>query len=155
MFEPFGWQKVAPTGAAGRRPRILVVDDEPSVRQFVYRILQTEEVDLLEAGDGKEALAVVESQSAPIDLLLTDIDMPVMDGQQLASTLRSRFPKLKVLFFTGVSDRLFRQADLLPDDCAFEDKPITPRGLCQAVNLLLYGTLTRPGAGSADRHSRR
>lgn len=154
MLEAFRRRKAAPTGTAGRRPRILVVDDEASVRQFVYRILQTEEVDLLEAGNGEEALAVVESQSIPIDLLLTDIDMPVMDGQQLASTLRSRFPELKVLFFTGVSDRLFVQADLLPDACAFEDKPITPRGLCQAVNLLLYGTLTRPGAGSPD-HSRR
>jgi len=125
-------------------PRILVVDDEAEVRDVVRRILEPEGLELLEAGNGQEALAVVEQQSAPIDLLLTDLQMPVMDGEQLATAVRSRFPKMKVLFLTGMSERLFVRGEILPQDCAFEDKPITPGRLREAVYLLLYGTLAPP-----------
>ena len=132
-----------------KRPRILIVDDEASVRGFVRRILEREDLELLEAGNGREALEVVEAESTPIDLLLTDIDMPVMDGERLAAALRARFPTLKILFLTGVSERLFLSGEILPENCAFEDKPITARALCQAVYLLLYGTIEPPGRSSS------
>lgn len=151
MFEALWPRKPSPARVDDRRPRILVVDDEAAVRQVVRRMLAEEDVELLEARNGKEALAVVDSQTVPIDLLLTDLRMPVMDGQELAQALRPRFPDLKVLYLTGYSDRLFVANQPLPEGCAFEDKPITTSRLLQAVNLLLYGTLTRPKAGRTAR----
>ena len=86
--------------------RVLVVDDEVSVRTFAARVLDRAGYATTVAADGLEALSIADAQD-PFDLVLTDVVMPGMHGDELARQLLRREPDLKVLYFTGYSDRLF------------------------------------------------
>jgi CheY-like chemotaxis protein len=129
------------SGAATKSARILVVDDEPNVREFVDRTLRSVGHTTVTAGSGAEALKVAESDGA-FDLLLTDVRMPVMTGDELARRFRLLHPEVKVLYLTGFADQLFKEKGALWEDEAFLDKPASVSGLLQAVSLLLYGDLT-------------
>ena len=123
-----------------RTPRVLVVDDEPSVREFITRAMKDSGCEITVAGNGTEALAAAE-KNEPFDLLLTDVVMPQMSGDELARRLRQSQPSLKVLYLTGYSDRLLKDKSTLWEDEAFLDKPCSKQGLLEAVSLLLYGHL--------------
>jgi CheY-like chemotaxis protein len=122
-------------------PTVLVVDDEAGVRDVVRRVLLNEGYRVIEASDGMDALSVAQAEGAPLDLLLTDLKMPRMDGRQLADALRQRQPNLKVLFLTAYADNLFVDRAMLEDDTAYLEKPVSAKGLNEAVRLLLYGSL--------------
>jgi CheY-like chemotaxis protein len=125
--------------------RILVVDDEEPIRVFVGRVLRQLDCDIATAADGSEAIAIAEAQG-PFDLLVTDMLMPGIPGDELARRLRLAHPALKILYLTGYSDRLFEQRNLLWEDEAFLDKPVTVRGLLEAVSLLLDERIPPPRA---------
>ncbi len=95
------------------------------------------------AGDGPEALRTAHEQG-PFDLFVVDINMPGMRGNELARQLRQHDHNVKVLFFTGFSDRLFEERDVLWEGEAFLEKPVTKDGLLQAVALLLFGHTRGP-----------
>lgn len=118
--------------------RVLVVDDEEVVRDLVTRILYQAGYTVLSASDGPDALLIADI-NAPIDLLVADLVMPQMYGDEVARQMRSRHPRLRVLYLTGHSGRLFTHRPLLPDREAFLDKPFTPEDLLEAISLLLYG----------------
>ena len=118
--------------------RVLVVDDEEPVRRFVERVLHDAGYETAVAGDGSEAIQVAAKFSG-IDVLVTDVMMPNMLGDELARRLRQNEPDLKVLYLTGYSDRLFKEKVTLWEAEAFLDKPCSVAGLRQAVSLLLYG----------------
>jgi CheY-like chemotaxis protein len=80
---------------------ILVVDDEPDVRGLAREILEAGGYEVMEAGDGEEALRVAEAYPAPIHLLLTDVVMPRLNGVELASRLTQLHPDTKVLYMSG------------------------------------------------------
>ena len=120
--------------------RILVVDDEPVVREFVDRVLKGAGYATALAPDGPAAIGLAEQ--GRFDLLLTDEIMPQMTGHELARRLRIADPRLKVLYLTGYSDRLFAEKGGLWEDEAFLDKPCSVNGLRQAVSLLLEGHLS-------------
>lgn len=92
--------------AATSAARILVVDDEPSIRAFADRVLREAGYDVTVASSGPEALTLAEKQGC-FDLFVIDVVMPEMLGQELARRLREREPDVKALYFTGFSDRLF------------------------------------------------
>ena len=94
------------------------------------------------AADGPEAIEEATTLQ-PFDLLLTDLMMPQMTGDELARRLRVGHPSLKVLYLTGFSDRLFKEKVTLWADEAFLDKPCSVKGLLQAVSLLLFGAWMR------------
>ena len=121
---------------------MLVADDDPLMSQLLTRIPARENYELLIARDVGEALTLAEGYQADIDLLVTDCEMPVMKGPELAERLRGTRPRLKVLFQTGFADMLFAQRPVLDDDSAFLEKPFTARGLQEAARLALFGTLT-------------
>jgi two-component system cell cycle sensor histidine kinase/response regulator CckA len=121
--------------------RILVVDDEPVVVEFVERVLQTAGYDIMTATSGDAALELCTEQGLP-DLLVTDMKMPRMEGDELASKLRQRDPDLKVLYLTGFADLLFKNKELLWDGEAYLEKPCTIDGLLEAVSLLLSGEVS-------------
>ncbi len=127
-------------------PRILIVDDEEPVRRFVDRALQAAGYETATAGGGLEALDVAASRG-PFGLLLTDVMMPEMTGDELARRLRQRDPRLKVLYLTGFSDQLFKEKVTLWEDEAFLDKPCSVNGLLQAVSLLSTGSVDRGRRG--------
>jgi CheY-like chemotaxis protein len=123
--------------------RILVVDDEPGIVSFVDRVLRRAGYRTCTATGGREALQAADASHGAdtFDLLLTDVHMPEMSGQELARQVRQRQPEMKVLYLTGFTDQLFAEKPILWEDEAFLDKPTTVDGLLQAVALLLHGTL--------------
>lgn len=132
-----------------RAPRLLIVDDEDSVRRLVDRMLRGAGYNITVAQDGTTALhsaATVE----PFDLLITDLMMPGLQGDELARRLRQQTPALKVLYLTGFVDRLYTSRLFLWEDEAFLEKPFTQAGLREAVSLALFGH-TR-GLASDERH---
>jgi two-component system, cell cycle sensor histidine kinase and response regulator CckA len=118
--------------------RILVVDDEESIRTFVGRALRGAGYEVLVAADGPTALTAVE-QNGPFDLFVFDMMMPEMSGAELGRRLRILHPDAQILYFTGYSDVLFNEKCMLWEHEAFLDKPVTTKGLLEAVSLLLYG----------------
>lgn len=135
--------------AKRRRPvdasplHVLVVDDEEPIRKFVDRVLRDAGYHTKMAADGPEAIEVARSMET-VDLLLTDVMMPQMAGDELARRLRQDEPALKVLYLTGFSDSLFKERMTLWQDEAFLDKPCTVKGLLQAVSLITCGRLPVP-----------
>jgi two-component system cell cycle sensor histidine kinase/response regulator CckA len=121
----------------------LIVDDEEPVRRFVERVLREASYQTVTASDGPEAIDLVASRG-PFDILVTDMMMPAMTGDELARRLRLQEPSLKVLYLTGFSERLFRQKSTLWEDEAFLDKPCSVRGLLEAISLLLTGRVNIP-----------
>lgn len=129
--------------APGRPVSVLVVDDEDLVRKFVARVLRDAGYQIATASDGPEALAVAATLDA-FDILVTDVMMPQMTGDELARRVRVLTPGIKVLYLTGFSDRLFKEKVTLWADEAFLDKPCSVKGLLQAVSLLLFGHFEMP-----------
>jgi CheY-like chemotaxis protein len=115
---------------------LLVVEDEAAVRRGVQRNLERLGYRVATASDGENALRVTEALG-PIDLLLTDVVMPGLDGPGLACRLRARWPGLPVLFVTGYSaDRLTHSDALGPNDRVLE-KPYQLDDLAQAIREML------------------
>jgi two-component system cell cycle sensor histidine kinase/response regulator CckA len=123
---------------AGTPIAALVVDDEEPIRTFVDRVLTGAGYKTTLAANGAEALEVAQ-KVGPFDLLVTDLMMPQMTGDELARRLRQGEPELKVLYLTGFSDYLFKQKATLWEDEAFLDKPCSIKGLTEAVSLLVFG----------------
>ncbi len=137
------WLRPA-TADVSRGPlKILVVDDEEPVRKFVDRVLRDAGYETFLAPDGPEALQVAKA-NAGIDVLLTDLMMPQMNGDELARRMRQQEPKVKVLYLTGYSDRLFKEKVMLWEDEAFLDKPCSVKGLLQAVSMVTFGRIEAP-----------
>jgi CheY-like chemotaxis protein len=120
--------RTPPAGAT----TILVVDDLEAVRRLARRALQDAGYRVLEAGDGVEALACLE-QSPVVDLVLTDLRMPKMDGWELATHLARRSPPLPVLFMSGYDEHLGSESIAGP----VLAKPFIPAQLCEQVRHLV------------------
>ena len=86
-------------------PRVLIADDEESMRMLVARAIAMDGHDIVTAEDGAEALEILIRENGAFDLLLTDIKMPVMDGIALALTVARDFPDLTILLMTGFADQ--------------------------------------------------
>jgi two-component system cell cycle sensor histidine kinase/response regulator CckA len=138
------------TGIRAGAFRVLIVDDEGSVREFTDRVLRDAGYTTTTAGSGREALAVA-TASEPFDLLLADVMMPEMRGDELAAQLRQAQPDLKVLYLTGFSDNLFTEKITLWEGEAFLEKPSSIQGLLEAVSLLLFGRLAARAEPSAQQ----
>ena len=119
-------------------PRVLVVDDEQSIRVFAARALSETGCDVAVAADGPDALTIVDERG-PFDLYLIDLLLPRMRGDELARRLRQADPNVKILYFTGYSDRLFDAKKTLWENEAFIEKPVSVKGLIEAVSLSLFG----------------
>ena len=124
------------------RPRVLIVDDEEQVRTFVERVLRGAGYETALAGDAAAALAQA-SKPGSFDVVVTDLMMPQMSGDELARRMREVDPLVKVLYLTGFSDHLFKEKVTLWADEAFLDKPCSIKGLLEAVSLLATGTIAR------------
>lgn len=121
--------------------RILCVDDENAVRAYLRTILKTAGFDVLEAEDGVEALAILKELGGAIDLLVTDVRMPRMDGIALAEAVAARYSGIPVLFISGYSFDLTLEQQKRPDNtCAFVQKPFFPSGFLQTVQKCLGPT---------------
>ena len=92
--------------------RILIADDEESMRLLVGRAIAMDGHEIVTAEDGAEALEIINEQGGAFDLLLTDIKMPIMDGIALALATARDFPELTILLMTGYADQRERATGL-------------------------------------------
>jgi PAS domain S-box-containing protein len=124
-----------PTPVDAGHETVLIVEDEPAVRNLVASALRDEAFDLLLAASTDEALAIADARSAPVDLLVTDAIMPGRSGIELAALLTARWPGLRVIVMSGYTD----EALSLTRTAAIEvlQKPFTPRDLRRRVRELL------------------
>jgi len=93
-------------------PRVLIADDEDSMRSLVARAIAMDGHDTVTAQDGAEALEILTREQGAFDLLLTDIQMPIMDGIALALSAARDFPGLTILLMTGFADQRERASNL-------------------------------------------
>jgi len=93
-------------------PRVLIADDEDSMRSLVARAIAMDGHDIVTAQDGAEALDILTREQGAFDLLLTDIQMPIMDGIALALSAARDFPGLTILLMTGFADQRERASNL-------------------------------------------
>jgi two-component system cell cycle sensor histidine kinase/response regulator CckA len=121
---------------------VLVVDDEARTRELERRILETGPYTVLEASGAAEAFTILAEHE--VDLLISDLEMPGLTGEEMVAKVRAMFPTQKVLYVSGVVDRLLDARQVLGEGEAFLDKPFTAKSLLEAVSLLLYDTLTPP-----------
>src|SRR5690242_18612743 len=128
-------QNVHLTTARGAET-ILLVEDEPAVRRLVSQMLQLTGYTVLEAANGAEALGLMDHNGQPVDLLLTDIVMPSMNGGTLAQRLSSRFPEMRVLFTSGYMDDGVVQ-EVVTMGAQFLPKPFTLEALTRKVRQVL------------------
>ena len=110
------------------------------MRHTERRILEDAGFQVHEAEDGAVAIEMLKG-NLPLSLVISDVDMPNLPGDEFARQLHELRPGLKVLFVTGHVSRLFEAKPLLEDDRAFLSKPFTPKSLTQAVSQLLYNTI--------------
>ncbi|WP_285556754.1 PAS domain-containing hybrid sensor histidine kinase/response regulator [Actinoplanes regularis] len=136
------------TGPAAKPPRgqgqvVLAVDDEAAIRHLVARILNRNGYATLIAESGPHALSLVEQEH--VDLLLTDIIMPEMNGRDLADALRRKDPGLPVIYMSGYSDGLLSAQHLLTETTQLIQKPFTAGELLHTVHTLFTtACATRP-----------
>jgi CheY-like chemotaxis protein len=116
---------------------ILVVEDEPEVRALIGEVLSTRGYTILSAADPEEAERLEQDYSGKIDLLLTDMVMPVKSGAALAQALARKRPDMKILFMSGYADPTIAHSPAWKAGSPFIQKPFTPAHLAQRLRELL------------------
>ena len=128
---------VAPLGDAHLPVTILVVDDEESVRALIARMLAAEGYATLEAADGPAALDLLEHHEGPVDLVVLDMVMPVMDGGRLAAEVIRRNPAQRILCMSAYAPAELADLGLQSPDAAFLRKPFMAAQLYRHVREAL------------------
>ena len=116
---------------------ILVVEDEETVRKVAVKVLIQLGYTVVEALNGRKALELVEKQKTAPNLLITDVVMPDMGGEELAEEYRRRSPGAKVLFMSGYTDSAIQQDKMLKPGMELLEKPFTPPDLARKVREVL------------------
>jgi len=125
------------------RARVLIVDDEQPVLRLLVRVLSVDNYDIQSAESGVEAMKLIDAPNfSGLDLLVTDLMMPHMNGRELGAIVRPRYPSARVLYVTGFADSLFKGVQELGEGESFIEKPFGAEGLLEATRLLMFGHIT-------------
>ncbi|MGE0814688.1 MAG: PAS domain S-box protein [Vicinamibacterales bacterium] len=119
------------------RGRVLVVDDDADIRSVIGRALGHAGYDVIAAGNGLEALEVLTAQAGRVDLVLTDVMMPGMDGADLAARVKDEFPSVRMLFTSGYAESVLAKRGVFAGGIEFLAKPYTLRALTEKVRGVL------------------
>jgi two-component system cell cycle sensor histidine kinase/response regulator CckA len=119
---------------------ILLVEDEDAVRSFAARALRMRGYTVLEAPGGEAGLDIVRSQAGAIDLLITDVVMPNMDGPTLVRAARQLRPDMRIIFMSGYAEDAFRRNEEKAEDLHFLPKPFGLKQLVAKVKEVLSGS---------------
>jgi hypothetical protein len=118
---------------------VMLVEDDESVRNLVRTMLETKGYRVLAAAGADEAERLCTEDNCPVDLLLTDVVMPEVNGRVLAERLSERSPSMRILFMSGYSDEaVYRHGEISPN-ASFIEKPFTDRTLARKVREVLDG----------------
>jgi len=126
-----------PSGLQGGTETVLVVEDEDTLRTLCERILGGLGYRVMPARNGAEAIALAQGYGDRIDLLLTDVVMPGMNGSELATQLVLHNPEMKVLFTSGYTEDVISHHGVLAEGVSFIGKPYRPSALARKVREVL------------------
>jgi CheY-like chemotaxis protein len=126
-------------GAEGRRPTVLLAEDDEHVRWLAGQALRYAGYAVLEAADGAEAVRLGREHAGLIDLLVADLAMPVLEGCRVAEILAAHQPGLRVLYLSGYYREEAEDAGRRPVGVPFLEKPFSADELAGAVRRLLGG----------------
>jgi two-component system, cell cycle sensor histidine kinase and response regulator CckA len=121
----------------GKGETILVVEDEKIVRRVVVRKLTHLGYRVLEAASSQDALALCATPHDPIELVISDLVMPGMDGRQLVDRLKGEFPKIAVIFMSGYSEEMIVDQGVIDPGVAFLEKTSLSHSLAAKVRTVL------------------
>ena len=122
----------------GRSETILVVEDDKTLRELTVKLLLDGGYRVIEAKDGEDALTIMATSEAGIDLLLTDVIMPEKSGPELVKQAEEGYPKTRSLFMSGYSGDMVKRHGLLIQEDSFLEKPFTKRSLLKKVYSALH-----------------
>jgi two-component system cell cycle sensor histidine kinase/response regulator CckA len=126
-----------PTEAAGGNETVLLVEDEPVVRELAVTTLREKGYTVVEAANGEEGLCLARQHDGKIDLVLTDVVMPVMSGKEMADAIRTSHPDTKILFTSGYTEDALGHHGVLLPGILFLPKPYMTATLTRKVREVL------------------
>jgi signal transduction histidine kinase len=119
---------------------ILVVDDDPSIRRLIFDTLEPLGYKLMEASCGKEAYEHFKTTPEKIDLVLSDVIMPGMNGRELVKLLKQERPEIKTVLMSGYTDNIIAKHGVLDQGIVFINKPLLPLSLANTIRSTLDGS---------------
>ena len=144
------------TGEQAPHETILMVEDEDDLRVITSRILTRAGYQVLSASGGEQALHLAQSHPGPINLLLTDVIMPKMTGNEVAARVGVLRPGIPVLYMSGYAEPVLTDNGTLPDGVTIVEKPFTSQELLQRVRAFVHGAgsaaVEGPGVEAKRRH---
>jgi CheY-like chemotaxis protein len=135
----------APASRAGARASVLVVDDEAAVRRFAARVLERDGYGVVEAADGAEALELLKDVQASVDVVVTDIVMPRLNGVELMQALSISYPDIPVILMSGYATAALSELGIAAP-CSILTKPFPAERLLAEVHRCAS---SRDGGSSA------
>jgi CheY-like chemotaxis protein len=130
--------------APGSGESVLVVEDEPALRGITRRMLTRLGYTVLTADCGAQALQLLDTHPDPVDLVLTDVVMPDMNGVRLVQQIHARFPDIKILYMSGYTDDAIARHGVLEPGINFICKPFGPAELAARIREVLDAAPPRP-----------
>lgn len=125
---------------------ILLVEDEGGIRRLMTFVLESEGYTVSATAGGEEAMELAAGRDLPFDLLVTDVELPGMQGVQVEQQIRALFPQVQVLYISGYPEEMVRQPEAIDPGAPFLQKPFTSRGLLQKI-----GEILQSGGNSSSR----
>jgi DNA-binding NtrC family response regulator len=122
--------------SAGRET-LLIVENEAAIRNLLQMAFRRDGYSVLAAESGHEALAIVRDHTGAIDLVITDVIMPDMDGPELVKHLQSLRPHTRTLFMSGYTNETLGEHGIVSGNVNFIQKPFSPRVIAQRVRDIL------------------
>ena len=122
---------------SGYTETVLLVEDDSAVRELIRNVLRMSGYTVLEANHSQEAFFLAGQHNGPINLMISDVVMPVMSGRELAERLKSSRPDMKVLYISGYTDDAIVRHGVLEAGVVFLQKPFSPAALLQKVREVL------------------
>jgi CheY-like chemotaxis protein len=116
---------------------VLVVEDEPAILRMTSRMLESQGYSVISTSSPQDAVRIVTERACDIDLLLTDVVMPIMNGRDLAASLATICPRLRVLFMSGHTADVIARRGIVEGGVSFLQKPFTTADLSRRVREVL------------------
>jgi two-component system, cell cycle sensor histidine kinase and response regulator CckA len=144
MLETSGGAKEFPNAGTGDqkkpiRQTILLVEDEEMVRELMCEVLERAGYAVLPCANPKEGIEVSNRHRDHIDLLLTDVVMPGMNGREMANRIQENLPRLRVVFMSGYTEHALTQDGQVDPNFEYLQKPFTLKTLTQKLAKVLGG----------------
>ncbi len=134
--------------AVGGTETLLVVEDEPSILRMVREMLEKKGYGVLSAATPTEAMEKAKTHSGTIDILITDVAMPEMNGRDLAEKITDLYPDLRIVFMSGYTANVIAHQGVLDDRVAFIQKPFSMADFSKKIQDVLDTAPDKNGMNS-------